>query len=237
MFAAVITAATFAGVFAGYLIQKIFFTVVGALVYVYLFMSVGGSFDIKLSFVHEHRVATVLVAIGAVVLVVVLVRIFWPRLRGLWEQAKQGGGIITNRRAYLGGVFLPELLGWIAKLGVIAVFLAAYSIPVSFHTVMQVVGGNSIANVASVTPGGVGVNQAFNVASLREVTDATTATAYSVGQQLVTTVWNIVFAVVLLIWVFGWSGGRELVSTSYAGAKEKVRERGSAHTSAKGESA
>ena len=47
----------------------------------------------------------------------------------------------------------------------IAVFLAAYGIPVSFHVVMQVVGGNSIANVASVTPGGVGVNQAFNVAS------------------------------------------------------------------------
>ena len=50
-------------------------------------------------------------------------------------------------------------------LSVIGVFLAAYDIPVTFDTLMRVVAGNSIANVTSVTPGGVGVTQAFNVAS------------------------------------------------------------------------
>ena len=54
-----------------------------------------------------------------------------------------------------------------------AVFLTAYDIPVSFDTLMRLCGGNSIANVTSVTPGGAGVNQAFNVASLNGVTDAT----------------------------------------------------------------
>jgi hypothetical protein len=78
--------------------------------------------------------------------------------------------------------------------------------------------------VTSATPGGAGVNQAFNVASLKGITDLTTATAYSVSQQLVTTAWNIIFRVVLLVWVFGWTGGKELVSTSYAGAKEKAAE-------------
>ena len=66
----------------------------------------------------------------------------------------------------------------------IAVFLAAYGIPVTFHTVVAVQGGNSIADTVTVTPGGVGVNQAMNNASLRNVTDPATATAYSVGQQL-----------------------------------------------------
>ena len=98
-----------------------------------------------------------------------------------------------------------------------SVFLAAYDIPVSFSTLMRICGGNSIANVTSVTPGGAGVNQAFNVASLNGVTDATTATAYSVAQQLVTTAWNILFAIVMLVWVFGWTGGKELVETSYDG--------------------
>ena len=92
-----------------------------------------------------------------------------------------------------------------------AVFLTAYDIPVSFDTLMRLCGGNSIANVTSVTPGGAGVNQAFNVASLNGVTDATTATAYSVAQQLVTTAWNIIFAILLVVWVFGWTGGKELV--------------------------
>ncbi|MGE5690333.1 MAG: hypothetical protein ACM33B_07220, partial [Pseudomonadota bacterium] len=113
---------------------------------------------------------------------------------------------------------------WLAKLGVIAVFLAAYSIPVTFHTVMTVAGGNSLANTVSATPGGVGINQAINTASLSDVTDPATAAAYSTGQQLIVTAFNVVFGVVLVVWAFGWSGGRALVEGSYAGAKEKVAE-------------
>jgi uncharacterized membrane protein YbhN (UPF0104 family) len=104
------------------------------------------------------------------------------------------------------------------------VFLAGYGITVSFHSVMSVMGGNSIANTVSVTPGGVGVNQAANVAALDDVTDPATATAYSLGQQLAITAWNIVFAVVVVLWAFGWAGGRLLVEQSYADARVKVEE-------------
>src|SRR6187551_4063400 len=114
-----------------------------------------------------------------------------------------------------------------------SVFLAAYDIPVSFDTLMRLCGGNSIANVTSVTPGGAGVNQAFNVASLNGVTSATTATAYSVAQQLVTTAWNILFGIVMLIWVFGWTGGKELVESSYADAKVKASEQKAARAARK----
>jgi hypothetical protein len=51
MFTAIIAAATFTAIFAAYLVEKIFFTVIGAVVYVYLFLSVGGSFDIKFGWV------------------------------------------------------------------------------------------------------------------------------------------------------------------------------------------
>ena len=33
----------------------------------------------------------------------------------------------------------------------------------------------------------------------------------------------------MLAWVFGWSGGKELVSTSYVDAKEKAAEQKAAH--------
>jgi uncharacterized membrane protein YbhN (UPF0104 family) len=229
MFTAIIVGATFAGVFAGYLVEKIFFTVIGAVVYVYLFASVGGSFDIKFGWVSAHPWATAIIAVGVVLGVVILCRLAWRWLKKLWAQAKQGGKILADWKAYFGRVFFPEFLSWCCKLGVIALFLAAYGIPVSFHTVMRIVGGNSIANVASVTPGGVGVNQAFNVASLNGVTDATTATAYSVAQQLVTTAWNIVFAVVLVAWAFGWTGGRKLVGDSYTDAKVKAADQKAQH--------
>ena len=121
-------------------------------------------------------------------------------------------------------VFLPSLLAWIASLGVMCVFLYAYDIPISFHTLMRICGGNSIANVTSVTPGGAGVTQAFNVASLNGITSAANATAYSVAQQLVTTAWNIVFAIIMMAWAFGWSGGESLVRSSYTDAKVKAAE-------------
>ena len=89
-----------------------------------------------------------------------------------WDDAKEGGAILAQPRTYLARVFLPSFLAWVASLGVMAVFLAAYSIPVTFSTLMRICGGNSIANVTSVTPGGAGVTQAFNVASLNGVTDA-----------------------------------------------------------------
>ena len=130
-------------------------------------------------------------------------------------------------------VFTPSLLGWIASLGVMAVFLTAYDIPVSFHTLMRLCGGNSIANVTSATPGGAGVNQAFNVASLSGVATAQQATAYSVAQQLVTTAWNIIFGMVMLVWAFGWSGGKQLVGDSYEGAKEKAAEQKAARDARK----
>ena len=233
MYTAIVVGATFAGIFAGYLVEKIFFTVIGAVVYVYLFASVGGSFDIKFGWVSAHPWATAIIAVGVVFGVVILCRLAWRWLKKLWAQAKQGGKILADWKAFLGRVFLPEFLGWCCKLGVIALFLAAYSIPVSFHTVMRIVGGNSIANVASVTPGGVGVNQAFNVASLNGVTDSTTATAYSVAQQLVTTAWNILFAIVLVAWAFGWSGGKKLVGDSYTDAKAKAADQKAQHTAKK----
>jgi uncharacterized membrane protein YbhN (UPF0104 family) len=233
MFTAIIAGATFSGVLGAYVVEKIFFTIIGAFTYLYLFLSVSGSFDIKFDFVHEHPWGTLILVVGGAILIYTLIRTFWPKIVQWWDQAKEGGGILSEPRKYLLWAFAPSLLGWIASLGVMAVFLAAYDIPVSFDTLMRICGGNSIANVTSATPGGAGVNQAFNVASLKGVTDPTTATAYSVSQQLVTTAWNIIFGIVLLVWAFGWSGGKELVQTSYTGAKEKAAEQKEARAARK----
>jgi uncharacterized membrane protein YbhN (UPF0104 family) len=229
MFVALIPGATFPGVFAGYLVQKIFFTIIGTLVYVYLFltvpdMNVEGSRSPDWSWFSDHLALTILLGGGLVFLVVIVGRVFWRQVKKLWEKAKVGGAILQEPRQYLLKVFLPSFGGWLAKLGVIAVFLAAYSIPVTFDSIMHVVGSNSIANTVSVTPGGVGVNQAMNVVALQDYTNADTATAYSIGQQLVTTAWNMVFAIALAVWVFGWTGGKSLVTESYSGAKEKMAE-------------
>jgi uncharacterized membrane protein YbhN (UPF0104 family) len=226
MFAAIIPTATFPGAIAAYLVQKIFFTIAGTFVYLYLFLSVPGSFDVSLGRIDENPVLTILIALGAVFLIVVLARIFWRQLKKLWEKAKQGGAILSRPSEYLTRAFLPSLVSWLCKLGVIAVFLAAFAIPVTFESVMWVTGSGSLANVVSVTPGAVGITQATNALALDTCCDVPKSTAvdYSTAQQLITTAWNVLVAIVLTLLVFGWTGGKQLVGDSYSDAKGKVAE-------------
>ena len=228
MFTATITAATFAGVVAGYVVQKIFYSVIGIAGYVYLFLTVGGSFDLQLGFASAHPWATAILLIAGGVLLFLVARVLKVKIAQWWEQAKVGGQILAHRGAYVRLVLLPEFVSWLAMLGVIAMFLDAYNIPVSFHTLMRVVAGNSMANMTSVTPGGAGVVQGFNVLSLKGITSASNATAYSVAQQLITTAWSLLLAIVLLLRAFGWTKGRSLVAESYSGAREKAAEQSAA---------
>jgi len=102
--------------------------------------------------------------------------------------------------------------------------------------VASVTASNSISNSVSLTPGGVGVTQAMNSAALKKQTSAQDATAYSASQQLITSAWNVVFAVIMVSWVFGWSGGKDLVKSSYEQAKvrsEELREKRRAGRSAR----
>jgi hypothetical protein len=59
----------------------------------------------------------------------------------------------------------------------------------------------------------------FNVASLQEATSAAAASAYSI-RQLLTTVWNIVLAAVLVAVAFGRSRGKQLIEESTSRAHE-----------------
>jgi uncharacterized membrane protein YbhN (UPF0104 family) len=226
MFVAIIPAATFAGAIAAYLVQKIFFTIAGTFVYLYLFLSVPGSFTENLGNVERNPVTTALIVVGGALLIVIVARIFWRQVKKLWGQAKQGGVILSRPREYLARAFLPSFLSWLCKLAVIAIFLAAFAIPVTFESVMWVTGSGSLANVVSFTPGAVGITQATNALALDTCCDVARRVAidYSTAQQLITTAWNVLVALVLVVLVFGWSGGKLLVSESYAGAKDKVAE-------------
>ncbi len=224
MFTTLLVGASFTLIISAQVIQKIPFSIFNIGLYLYLFLSVRGSFGIKLGFLEDHAALVVLIVVGAIVLLALLARIFWPKLKGLREQAASGGAILRSRRRTFFDLFLPELGSYAARLAIIAVFLAAYGIPVSFHNVASVTASNSISNSVSATPGGVGVTQAMNSAALSGSVDAGTATAYSIGQQLIISAWDVLFAVIVVSWVFGWTGGKALVESSYEDAKVKSKE-------------
>ena len=228
MYVAIVQGATFPGVLGGYVVQKIFYLVIGTLIYLYLFSQVAGSFDFQFGNeqdaisnhpvldARDHRRSDL------------PRRHPPPHLLGLGQEDVGEGGagrrVLRDGRAYVKWVLLPQMGGYAAKVMVIIVFLAAYGIPVTFGSVMSVLGSNQLANLLSFTPGGIGVNQAFNTFALDSYTSTTTATAYSLGQQLITTAFNVGFAILLICFVFGWQGGSKLVKDSYDDAKVKKDE-------------
>ena len=228
MYVAIVQGSTFPGVLGGYVVQKIFYVVIGTLIYLYLFSAVAGSFDYQFGnewdSVSGHPVLVLGIAAGAIFLVAILLRLFWAWVKKMWVKAMQGAAILRDLGAYVKLVLLPQMGGYAAKVMVIVVFLAAYGIPVTFGSVMSVLGSNQLANIVSFTPGGIGVNQAFNSFALGAYTDDTTATAYSLGQQLITTAFNVGLAILLICFVFGWQGGSKLVRDSYDDAKVKKDE-------------
>ncbi|HWA53977.1 MAG TPA: YbhN family protein [Solirubrobacterales bacterium] len=220
MFTTLLAGATFPLVFSGLIVEKIPFSVFNIALYLYLFLTVSGSFSIKLGFLADHTGLVVALVLGAVVLLVLLARVFWERMAKLRQELLSGGAILRSPRRTLTRLFLPVLGSYAARLAIVAVFLGAYSIPVSFENVATVTASNSISNSVSATPGGVGVTQAMNSAALAGEASAKDATAYSIGQQLIISAWDVLFAIILVSWVFGWSGGKQLVESSYGEAKE-----------------
>jgi uncharacterized membrane protein YbhN (UPF0104 family) len=215
--------ATLVGVLAASFVEEICFGAIAAAVIVYLLVADGGSLALPLDFVVQHPWATALAALASAAVVGVVLRYADRWLRRFWLKAKQGGTVLSNRRAYLTRVAAPQLLSWSCGFGVTAVLLTAYGVPVGFHTMMRVLGGNSVANFGAVTPGGIGVKQALSVYSLRDATSSATASAYSIGEQVLRTVWSIGFAVVLLAVAFGWRNSTRLVLQSYRSARQRLR--------------
>lgn len=225
MLVAVIEPATLAGVVGSAAVEKLFWAFQALLLWAYLFFAVGGTFALKFGAESRHPWVTTLVVLVLVGVVAVVARVGWRWLRRTWEQAKHGGAILGDRRAYVRGVFVPQLASWWCRAAGIAVLFLAFGIPLGFERVMLVLGGNTLGSNVSVTPGGIGVNQALSVASLHGATSSATAGAFSITQQLLTTAWNVVLALVFLVAAFGWAGGRRLLAQTWGGARDQLRER------------
>jgi uncharacterized membrane protein YbhN (UPF0104 family) len=225
LFRAEIEGSTVAGVLGAGVVQNIFFAAVGASIYVILFVSRPGAFDVHLSLLHQHWLASLLIVVAGAFLVVLVARVLWHRFRRTWENAKEGAAILATPRRYLTRVVAVEIASYLARMGVNATFMYAYGVPVSARNVLLVIAANSISSTLAVTPGGVGTQQALASVALRRVAPAGVVTAYSLGQQLITTAWNVVFGLAMLATTIGWSQTRELIAQQRAEAKRKKAEK------------
>ena len=125
-------------------------------------------------------------------------KILWHRFQKTWENAKEGGAIVADRKKFMTQVVGVEALSYIARMGVNATFMYAYDIPVSVTNVFLIVAASSISSTVAVAPGAVGAQTALAQVVLAPVASASAITTYTVGQALITTAWNAAFGLTML---------------------------------------
>ena len=105
----------------------------------------------------------------------------------------------TSSPAPLLGVALPE---------------AAFGIPITAFTVFLVASSHTLSPVFAITPGGVGQTQALDVATLSRYAPSKNVAAFSITQDSILTIWNVVLGIAVMLWAFGWHQVRDLLVKS-----------------------
>ena len=206
-----IKGATVPGVVGATVVENIFFAFMGACVYIFLFASAAGSFDVHFSWLHEHWFAALLLVGGGIALTAVVVRMLWHKLQHTWESAKEGGAILADRKKFAVEVVGVEALSYLARMGVNATFMYAFDIPVSVKNVFLIVAASSISSTVAIAPGAVGAQTALANVVLAPVASGAAISAYSVGQAVIITAFNVVFGLVLLAREIGWKAVRGMI--------------------------
>jgi uncharacterized membrane protein YbhN (UPF0104 family) len=215
-----IAGSTVAGLVGATVVENIFFVFVSILVYGWLFFGVAGSFEVHFGWFADHPVASVVILVAGGVLIFIAGRILYRRFKTTWENAKEGGAILADRRKFLVQVVGVEAVSYAARMGVNATFMQAFHVPVSVTNVFLIVAASSISSTVAVLPGAAGAQTALASVVLHGVAPQSVITAYTVGQALITTAWNVAFGLGALAHQIGWAETRKLIHRRRKGEKE-----------------
>jgi uncharacterized membrane protein YbhN (UPF0104 family) len=148
--------------------------------------------------------------------VVVVLYFLWPllkpRLVSTWHKAKEGAAIFADWRRYVRQVALPSVASYGCRIGVNVVFMAAFAIPVTAFTVFLVASSHMLSGIFAITPGGVGQTQALDVATLRAYAPSGNIAAFSITQDSILTIWNVLLGLTVMLWAFGFGQVKDLLS-------------------------
>ena len=213
-----IEGASVAGVAAATAVQAAFFTALSVLMVICVAIfrphtvSKGSPADEGGNFVSSHPFLVPLV----IVVVIVALIVFWPRLKprlaDTWHKAKAGAAIFRDWRRYLREVALPSAASYGCRIGVNIVFMAAFGIPITAYTVFLIASSHMLSGLFAITPGGVGQTQALDIATLRGRAPSGSVAAFSITQDSVMTIWNVVLGIVVMTWAFGFDTMKHMLS-------------------------
>ena len=209
---------TFPTITSSFLVQTIFDTAAGVLVFAYA-LTQGllprppqlpdlPAFDIAFWAQNPQLLLFTVTAlgVGSLVLFAVVAR----RAEEFWQHVKQGVVILTEPRRYLREVVSWQAAGWLCRFAAFWFFLEAFRIGGSFQNVMLVMSVQAISTMLPFTPGGAGAQQALLVATLEGPSRAAVL-SFSVGTQIAMAAWSVVLGFAAILLVFRTTDWRGLI--------------------------
>jgi uncharacterized membrane protein YbhN (UPF0104 family) len=204
-----IPGASVAGLTSATVVQSAFFIVLSALMVIGVAasrphtVSKGSPADESSGFFASHPLL-----IPLIVLALLVVGYFvWPRLKPWlakeWRKAKKGAAIFSDWRRYAREVAAPSTASYACRITVNVIFMAAFDLPITAFTVFLVASSHMLSGIFAITPGGVGQTQALDVATLSRYAPTKSVAAFSITQDSILTIWNVVLGIAVMLWAFG----------------------------------
>jgi uncharacterized membrane protein YbhN (UPF0104 family) len=163
-----------------------------------------GAFD--LSYFAQHPRFALFTITAFAVLALAAIALMSARVKAFWERVKQGFTILNDRKRYFREVWLVQFSGWLFRFTAFWFLLEAFNIGGSVNNVLLVLGVNAVAASVPFTPGGAGVQQALLVKVF-----GTTASAYSVGQQIAIAAWTFGIGFLAIALIFRIRSFKEVI--------------------------
>jgi uncharacterized membrane protein YbhN (UPF0104 family) len=209
---------SYPAVTSSFLVQTIFDTTAGILVFLYA-VAQGllpeppelphlPAFEI--SFWANHPQTLLIVIAVLVVAIAIAIYYLAHHVRRFWDRVKQGLAILRQPRRYLREVAAWQGLGWLCRFGAFWFFLEAFGIGGSVGSVMLVMSVQAISTIIPFTPGGAGAQQALLVATLTGPS-RTAVLSFSVGTQIAMAAWSVVLGFGAILLVFRTTDWRGLI--------------------------
>jgi uncharacterized membrane protein YbhN (UPF0104 family) len=215
-----IPGASVAGVTSATVVQSLFFIVLSALMVIGVAVSrphtvsKGSPADESGGFFASHPVLIPLIGVA----LLAAAYLAWPHVKPWfdkeWRKAKQGAAIFKDWRRYATTVAAPSAASYACRIGVNTIFMAAFGLPITAFTIFLVASSHMLSGIFAITPGGVGQTQALDVATLSKYASTKSVAAFSVTQDSILTIWNVVLGIAVMLWAFGWHQVRDLLMKS-----------------------
>jgi uncharacterized membrane protein YbhN (UPF0104 family) len=221
-----IRGSSYPAITSSFLVQSIFDTAAGLLVFAYA-LTQGllprppelpnlPAFDIAFWAEHPQLLLFTLTALGVGLLVAFA--LIARRAEEFWQRIKQGVAILTEPDRYLREVLSWQAVGWLCRFAAFWLFLEAFGIGGSFQNVMLVMSVQAISTMLPFTPGGAGAQQALLVATLQGPSRAAVL-SFSVGTQIAMAAWSAVLGFAALLLIFRTTNWRELMHRAESEAR------------------